>query len=312
VKTRIVAFIGCAVAIGVAQSDVLTALYAYSRANAAASHVVLVPFVSLALVFQRRQEIFSCVRTDWPAGAAVLPPALALAVASRVTWPVTTDATTLALLTAPLVLSWVGVFVLVFGREALWWARFASAFLVFTVPVPAPVLDAFTQVLKAGSAATVAALYNATGTPFHRDGFVFSLPTLAIEVADECSGIRSSIALVLTALLAGHQYLATGWRRAVLVLAILPVTVFKNGVRIVALSLLATHVDPSFLTGRLHHDGGVAFFLLALAMLLPVLHLLRRSEAPRAEHPGEADAVRMAGDHVFHTVQPGTFQQKGQ
>jgi exosortase len=311
-NNRFIAFIGCAAVITAAQTDVLSVLYAYSRANASASHVVVIPLVSLALVLQRRHEIFRSVKTDWVAGVAILAPALVLAAATRVTRPVTPDATTLAVLTTPIVLGWVGVFVLAFGREALWRARFASAFLLFTVPVPVPVLDAFTQALKAGSAAAVAALFTVTGTPFHRDGFVFSLPALAIEVADECSGIRSSIALLLTALLAGDQYLVTGWRKVVLALAILPVTIFKNGVRIVTLSLLAAHVDPSFLAGRLHHDGGIAFFVLALGMLLPVLHLLRRSEATGADHSGGADAAHITGERVFHTVQPGTFPQKGQ
>ena len=65
--------------------------------------------------------------------------------------------------------------------------------------------------------------------PYYREGFVFSLPNVAIEVADECSGIRSSIALVLTALLAGHMSLVTGWKKVVLVAVALPLTILKNG-----------------------------------------------------------------------------------
>jgi len=84
--------------------------------------------------------------------------------------------------------------------------------------------------------------------------------------------------LLLTSLLAGHTFLRTPWTKTVIVLAILPVTILKNGVRIVTLSLLAMHVDPGFLAGQLHHEGGIVFFLLALVMLAPVLFLLRRSE----------------------------------
>jgi exosortase/archaeosortase family protein len=54
--------------------------------------------------------------------------------------------------------------------------------------------------------------------------------------------------------------------------------IIKNGVRIAALTILAIHVDPSFLFGRLHHDGGVVFFLLGLALLVPVLWFLARGE----------------------------------
>jgi exosortase/archaeosortase family protein len=100
-----------------------------------------------------------------------------------------------------------------------------------------------------------------------------------VEVATQCSGIRSSLALCITCLLGGHLTLQTGWRKAVFVLAAIPMAMFKNGVRIVTLSLLAIHVDMSWLTNsKLHHDGGIVFFLTALLMLWPLLLLLRWTE----------------------------------
>jgi hypothetical protein len=55
-------------------------------------------------------------------------------------------------------------------------------------------------------------------------------------------------------------------------------------------------VYPSFLRGSLHHDGGFVFFLLALAILFPVLLLLQKSEgrpAPPASSipPGPASGL---------------------
>ena len=64
----------------------------------------------------------------------------------------------------------------------------------------------------------------------------------------------------------------------VLVIAGLFVMILKNGVRIVTLTLLASYVNPAFLYGRLHNEGGVVFFLLGLLLMLPVLLLLQRSE----------------------------------
>jgi exosortase len=160
---------------------------------------------------------------------------------------------------------------------------FPLAFLVFMVPMPAIAIDAATRFLKVGSTELVAGLFTLTGTPHFREGFVFTLPDLVIEIADECSGIRSSIALLLTSLLAGHTFLRSPWGRLALVLVILPIALFKNAVRIVALSLLAIHVDPSFLTGQLHHEGGILFFLMALGLLLPIFVLVRRFEKPDPE-----------------------------
>ena len=52
----------------------------------------------------------------------------------------------------------------------------------------------------------------------------------------------------------------------------------KNGIRIATLTLLANYVNPEFLYGRLHRQGGVVFFLIGLALLLPVFWYLRRGE----------------------------------
>ena len=57
--------------------------------------------------------------------------------------------------------------------------------------------------------------------------------------------------------------------------------ILKNAIRIVALTLLSIHVDPGFLTGQLHHEGGIVFFVLALVLTFPILVLLRSLETRR-------------------------------
>ena len=111
---------------------------------------------------------------------------------------------------------------------------------------------------------------------------MFRLAGFNIEVAKECSGIRSSVALLIIALVVGHLLLRTFWRQVVLVMVGLLIMVVKNGVRIATLTILGQYVDPGFLYGRLHHDGGMVFFFLGLILLLPVLWFLKRGEKPVA------------------------------
>ncbi|HEY3490784.1 MAG TPA: archaeosortase/exosortase family protein [Candidatus Deferrimicrobiaceae bacterium] len=77
-----------------------------------------------------------------------------------------------------------------------------------------------------------------------------------------------------------HLLLKSGWQKVALAVVVFPITIFMNAVRIVGLSLLSIHVDPGFMTGNLHHRGGVVFFLVAMLLLGCVLSALRRSEAP--------------------------------
>jgi exosortase len=297
-RTRIAGFAAIVVLVAALQADVLADLYALSRNDPSASHVVLIPLVSLALVFQRRKEIFTHVSTAWPAGLVVGLAGIVLALLASSSSGLRSGQDGLTIRVLAVVTMWAGGFLLSFGTRAFRSARFAMGFLLLTAPLPTFVLDGMTQLLKRGSTEVVAWLFALTPMPFHREGFVFNLPTVSIEVADACSGIRSTLAMMLTALLAGHMWLESGWKKAVLVFATLPIAILKNGVRIVSLSLLATYVDPSFLVGRLHNDGGVVFFGLALVMLLPVLTILRRLDSPE---PGtRRESVVFAPGHSSH------------
>ncbi|HVH50400.1 MAG TPA: exosortase/archaeosortase family protein, partial [Candidatus Bathyarchaeia archaeon] len=184
----------------------------------------------------------------------------------------------LSLYILALILIWMAGFVFLFGRQTLGNARFPFVFLLLTIPIPEFILHRLIYMLQKGSAELAAVLFDWSGVPVLRDGFVFHLAHVNIEVARECSGIRSSLALLILAILVAHFYLDTFWRQAVLVVGGLFVMILKNGVRIVTLTLLASYVNPDFLYGRLHRQGGVVFFLLGLLLLLPLLWLLERGE----------------------------------
>jgi len=87
------------------------------------------------------------------------------------------------------------------------------------------------------------------------------------------------LALLITALVVGEFVLLAVWRKALLVLSIIPVLILKNGVRIVAVALLSIYVNRGFLHGWLHTSGGILFYLLGLAILVPLVAGLRKSEA---------------------------------
>jgi exosortase len=243
------------------------------------SHIVLIPFVSAYLLFIRRKEIFADIGYAFVPGAAVAGVGVLLYGIARLV-PLGLNKNDFSALVTPAALFFVvGAFILLFGLQAFRAARFALLFLLFMVPVPTALMDGIIRILQVGTTEFVALLFAIAPVPVLRDGFVFHLPNISIEVAPQCSGIRSSMALVITSVLAGHMFLRTGWKKWVLVLAVIPVTMFKNGIRIVTLSLLAVYVDTRILTNStLHTDGGILFFVLALLLMAPILFLLRRSE----------------------------------
>jgi len=190
--------------------------------------------------------------------------------------PLSADKLSLEILS--LVFLWLSIFIFCYGTESFIRARFPLLFLLLLVPFPEFIIDRVIFALQVGSSDVAYALLRILNVPVLKDGFILRLPIVNLEVAKECSGIRSSIALLVTMLLAAEFALRSTWRKALLVLAIVPILVIKNGVRIVTIYLLAAYLNPAFLHGWLHTSGGVVFYLLGLAALMPVAVLLRKWE----------------------------------
>lgn len=253
-------------------------LFQLANQDETASHILLIPFITAWLLYTERKPLqtqggFSI----WPA-AAFLVPSLLIAVLS-LSCQSCTPKTRLSGYALSFVLMVVAGFIFALGAAVAKSSWFSLAFLLFLIPIPELFLGKIIYGLQAGSAAVAEFFFNLSGAPVLRQGFIFRLPKMSIEVAQECSGIRSSLALLILAVLVAHFSFRPFWKKLAFVAAGLCMMLVKNGIRIATLTLLANYVNPSFLTGRLHHQGGIVFFLIGLALLLPVYWALRKGES---------------------------------
>jgi exosortase len=256
----------------------LSGLISFSLTHDYGSHIILVAPVSAYIIYRKRREIFSKLQSGLLAGSMLF---LAGAIFywfshRRALTFLPSDYESAEILA--MVVLWMSGFVLAYGAQAFARARFPLLFLLFLVPIPDFLLHKVIFLLQAGSAEVAYWLLRLLNVPVFKQGFTLQLPTLTVEVAEQCSGIRSSLALLITTLLVGEFVLRSAWRKSVLVASIVPILILKNGVRIVAVSLLTIYVDRGFLHGWLHTSGGIVFYVLGLVILIPILVALRNSE----------------------------------
>lgn len=165
-----------------------------------------------------------------------------------------------------------------FGVRVMKQCLFPILILAFMLPFPQRVFLEFELFLQAASAEVSYWVLAMTGMPMLREGFSFRLPGFAFNVAPECSGIRSTIVLFITSLVAGEVFLKSPWRRAVLALIVVPLGILRNTLRIFTIAMLCVHVDPSYVNSPIHHHGGPLFFLISLIPFFLILRSLRKSE----------------------------------
>jgi exosortase C (VPDSG-CTERM-specific) len=242
------------------------------------SHILLVPFISAYLIYIRRDQLTKEYASS-PGVAAIplLGGIVALAAALRERF-ILSNNDYLALITLSFVCFFAAGGFLFLGRKWMTAAAFPVFFLIFMIPMPDRMADVLETASKLASAEAASFFFDVSSTPVLRDGTVFQLPNIAIEVAKECSGIRSSWVLLITSLLAANMFLRSNWRRGLLVGFVIPLGIIRNGFRVWVIGTLCVHFGPQMIHSVIHHRGGPLFFALSLIPLFLVLWALRRQE----------------------------------
>jgi len=262
-------------------AEPLLALINYAAGSQLYSYILLVPFVSAYLLYLRRDQLPKNYAIDLPLAIVSLAGGLGILVFTcwlnffgRV--PATNDRLVLLTLSFLCCLAAGGFFF--FGRGWMRAAAFPLAYLIFMVPMPDAMAQALEIASKSAAAEVANLFFHLSGTPFLRAGAIFQLPNITIEVAQECSGIRSSWVLFMTSILAANLFLRTRWRRFALVAFVIPLGILRNGFRILVIGLLCVNIGPQMIHSLIHRRGGPAFFVLSLIPFLLVLWWLRKGD----------------------------------
>jgi len=257
--------------------------------NEAYTHIILILPLSAALIYldsktgnpkTNSQTLRPALEPGRLGGSFLL--AAILVFASFVRWGAGLEPDVrLSLSMLALVVWWIASIVCCFGFSVLRSLLFPICFLFWIVPLPDFLLNAIVQGLQSTSAVAARWLFQFARVPVTQDGILLSIPGLDIEVARECSSIRSSLILIVTTMVLAHLFLRSWWRRLVLLLIAIPLSAAKNGLRIFVIAELAMRVDRGYLDGSLHHHGGIVFLMIAMAGIATLLWILHRTEAVR-------------------------------
>jgi exosortase C (VPDSG-CTERM-specific) len=279
-RVRLIGFVGFAALLAVAFGKPLVALFVHVANSNLHSYILLVPFVWGYLFYIRRKQPRAEYSSS-PAWAAVplVIGLAALGAAESITTLSHNDYLTLIALSFVCSLTAGGFFFL--GRKWMRDMAFPFFFLIFLLPMPDAMANALETASKLASTEAANVFFNVTGTPNLRDGTIFRLPNITIQVAQECSGIRSSWVLLITSLLAANLFLKSPWRRVALVAAVIPLGIIRNGFRVWVIGTLCIRFGPGMIHSIIHRRGGPAFFVLSLIPLFLLLWWLRRDEIVR-------------------------------
>jgi len=257
-----------AILIGFLYYDILARLLVDWWSDPNFSHGFLVPAFSAFVVWQNRKHLAALPADPSWFGLGVIAGALATLIVGVLGAEFFLSRASFPLLAAGLVIYFLG------------WRHFRAvlfpwAFLFFMIPVPAIIFNQVAFPLQFLAARLASSLLELLRVPVLREGNVIQLPTMALEVAQACSGIRSLMSLGALSVIYGY-FLETRWLlRVLLVLAAIPIAVVANGLRVMGTGLLGYYWDPDKAEGFFHTFSGWVIFVISLAMLFAFHAVLR-------------------------------------
>jgi len=257
----------------------LLALMNYAAGSELHSYILLVPFVSVYLLYLRRNQLAKNYTIDLPLAIVFLAAGLGvMAFTYSSIGLAPADNAHLVLLTLSFLCCLTAGGFFFFGRNWMRAAAFPISYLIFMLPMPDAMADTLETASKYASAEVANLFFHLSGTPFLHAGLFFQLPNITIEVTQECSGIRSSWVLLMTSILAANLFLKTPWRRLALVAFVIPLGILRNGFRILVIGLLCVNAGPQMIHSLIHRRGGPLFFMLSLIPFFLVLWWLRKAD----------------------------------
>jgi len=224
------------------------------------SHGFLVPFISAFLVWLRREDLSrSAFSPSNPGWALFIGGLLVYAISAL--WQVYFSAGFSLL---PVIF---GLILVLLGKEFFRPLFFPVAFLAFMIPLPMVAISNLSFRLKIFASQVSVFIVNAMGMRAVRDGSTIRTAHSYLLVEDPCSGIRSLIALIALGTLMAYLSRLSRSKKIILFLSSMPIAVFSNVIRIVALTLVSEVYGVAAATGKFHDAMGIVVFVIAFLSL---------------------------------------------
>jgi len=242
------------------------------------SHGIFVPFISGYLIWQSRHRLSQVlVEKSW-VGLAVIALGLMLYVVGELS-------TLFIVLHFSLWMVIVGLAITLLGIRGAKAIAFPLGYLLTAIPLPTFINASLSSQLQLWSSSLGVGCLQLVGVMAFREGNVIDLGPVQLQVVEACSGIRYLLPLTSLALLCAYLFKDKMWKRVVLVVSSIPISIVLNGMRIGMIGVLVELYGKGAAEGFYHLFEGWVIFMVSLGLLILEMWLLGRVGGSIDEKP---------------------------
>jgi exosortase D (VPLPA-CTERM-specific) len=233
------------------------------------SHGILIPPVAAFLIWQQKDRLERLPFSGSWWGVALVLLGGALLVLGQL-------ATIYTLIQYAYLVTLFGLALALVGSTAFRLVLMPLFVLLFMVPLPEFVLANLSTKLQLISSEIGVAFMRVMDISVFLEGNVIDLGGYKLQVAEACSGLRYLFPLMTLGFLMAYFYKGAVWKRVVLFLSSIPLTVLMNSLRVGTIGVMVEHWGIGMAEGFLHEFQGWAVFMVSAALMLGEIALLNR------------------------------------
>ena len=224
------------------------------------SHGYLIPLVSLFLIWQQKDRLARRELAGSWGGALVVAFGLLLYFAGELS-------TLYTVIQYGFLIVLLGLALALLGWRGFRLVAVPLSILSFMIPLPNFLYNNLSQSLQLLSSQYGVGIIRLFGVPVFLDGNVIDLGVMKLQVVEACNGLRYLFPLMTIGFVVAYVYKAAFWKRAVVFLSTIPITVFMNSLRIAVIGITVQYWGEEMAEGFLHDFEGWAVFMACFAIL---------------------------------------------
>lgn len=239
-------------------------------------HGYMIPVITLFLIWQHSDKIRQIPETgSWygfwlvVAGSAIY----VLAILSSI----------VTLMQYAFMISLIGLFWSYLGTRVTKLVVVPLMFLFFMIPIPFFIFSTLSSQLQLISSEIGVAVIRLFGISVYLEGNVIDLGVYQLQVVEACSGLRYLFPLVSLAFIIAYFYKAAIWKKAVVFLSSIPITILMNSFRIGVIGVLVEYGGIEQAEGFLHDFEGWVIFMACMSILFLEIWVLSKIGSDRGK-----------------------------
>jgi len=231
------------------------------------SHAYLLPFISLFFIWLKKDELATQQLNGSWLGVVILFGGVLLYLVGELS-------SLYIVIQYGFIIALGGLLISQFGFRGfrvIWAAYFI---LIFMIPLPSFLQIALSAKLQLISSEIGVMFIRLFSISVFLEGNIIDLGSLKLQVVEACSGLRYLFPLMALSFIAAYLFKVELWKRVVVFLSAIPVTVIMNSVRIGLIGVTVEYWGREAAEGLLHDFEGWLVFMACTGLLVLEMWLL--------------------------------------